>query len=818
MRAKFILILAILVPMLFSCRRGEIDELRERLEAVEKRIDGLDSDIERLNAIVLQITAGGYVTAVVPYGQDADVSGYILSFNDGSSVFINVTRASSPSGVTFVGVDTSDPEYVLITLSDETQLKLPTWAAFDALQQQVRQLNINLAALTRIVSALQDNDYLISTTPFVEDGVPVGWLLNFSKSGLVVIYSSGVSESPQIGVRQDSDGVYYWTLDGEWLLSDDGSKVRAEGPMGADAVPPRLKIEEQYWWISYDDGASWTRLDKAVGEGSEGLFADVDTSDETFVRLVLSDGSTLLVPRYVALDIVFDLGGGPLVISEGEVITVPWTVVGTNSADVTVSALVNGNLSVSVLPEPGGGGVLEITGAGSDPGGSVVVMLSNPSGYSVVRVLTVERRSLVLYDADGTACATHLRRAEFYFYAEPAGGKLSLPYSSNTPFRLSVPGASWCRVVRGWDGPSGTIELELDPNADEASRTAQLMIDYSSPYSKGPENIYTQVFICQHAEGIRMGQGILKAQVESRRYEIDVWSTRKDLGAKVQGSGDWLSASIFQVSPEQWELYVDVGRNLSSVERSAVIEVLGGEAVLGTLLVEQAAQDAEQSRKMILKVLASPANGYTVYLPVAGTGLDCQVDWGDGRGSSLTRSPGGTEDYPPLSHTYYCHEPTEYTVSVSGKVPLLTTGRVAEYVTVVSVEQWGLLEGLESMEGAFRGVSTLRSVAPDALGCFSGVSSFRSAFEGCAALERVPVSLFDAALAATDFERCFYGVGSVTGESPYSVIDGQKVHLYERWQHGRFAVLTSWSDCFTGGSWADQEAICSFTGWAVRNP
>lgn len=815
MRNKIFIIFALLVIVLFSCGRGnhEIDELRERIEAMEKRIDGLDSDVERLNALILQITNGGYVTAVIPNGQGEDVNGYILSFNDGSSVYINVTKALSNAAVTFVSVDTSNPDYVLITLSDGSQLKLPTWVAFDALQQQVKQLNINLAALSRIVSALQDNDYLISTTPFVEDGVPVGWLLNFSKSGLVVIYSSGGSESPQIGVRQDADGVYYWTLNGEWLLSEDGSKVRAEGPKGSDAVPPRLKIEDQYWWISYDDGTTWTRLDKAVGEGSDGLFTDVDTSGEAYVRLVLSDGTTLDVPKYVALDIVFDMSGGPLIISEGEVISVPWTVIGTNSTDVTVSALVNGNLSVDVLPGADGKGRLEITGSDTDPGGSVVVMLSNPSGYSVVRVLTVEGRSLVLFDTDGAACTTQLRRAEFYFYAEHTGGKISLRYNSNTPFRLSVPDASWCRVVRGYDGPSGTIELELDPNDGEASRSTQLMIDYSSPYSKSPANIFTAVFICQHAEGIRMGQGILKAQVEFMQYQIDVWSTRKDLSARIQDGSDWLTASIFQVSPEQWELNVAVWRNQTSIERSAVVEVLCGEEVLGSLIVIQAAQDVEQSKKMILKVLALPANGYMVYLPLAGTGLDCQVDWGDGRGSSVTRSPGGTEDYPPLSHTYYCHEPTEYTVTVSGKTSMLSTGNVAEYVTVVTVEQWGLLEGLKSMEGAFRGVSTLRSVAPDALGCFSGVKSFESAFEGCSILEAVPVSIFDHANQAVNFRRCFYGVTAVTGESPYTVVGGEKIHLYERWKSDLFAQLTDWSNCFFGGKWADQEAIRSHKDW-----
>ena len=126
---------------------------------------------------------------------------------DGGANWERVSTKGSSSGLSFSSVDTSNPDYVVITLTDGTQLRLPTWEAFDALRQLVKQLNINLSSLCTIVSALQENDYLVSMTPFVEDGEPVGWLLNFSRSGLVVIYSSA-GDSPHLGVRQHSDGLY----------------------------------------------------------------------------------------------------------------------------------------------------------------------------------------------------------------------------------------------------------------------------------------------------------------------------------------------------------------------------------------------------------------------------------------------------------------------------------------------------------------------------------------------------------------------------------------------------------------------------------
>ena len=43
------------------------------------------------------------------------------------------------------------------------------------------------------------------------------------------------------------------------------------GQPGQDGVTPKLKIENGYWWVSYDDGNTWTQLEKATGEdGKDG--------------------------------------------------------------------------------------------------------------------------------------------------------------------------------------------------------------------------------------------------------------------------------------------------------------------------------------------------------------------------------------------------------------------------------------------------------------------------------------------------------------------------------------------------------------------
>ena len=147
-----------------------------------------------------------------------------------------------------------------------------------ALERLCDRMNTNVASLQRIVEALQANDYVTGVAPVVENGETIGYTISFSRSGPVTIYHGKDGQSgatPVIGVKQDTDGLYYWTLDGEWI-TDGGKKLPVSGQNGTS---PKLKIEEEYWYISYDDGTTWTKLDKATGEKGDdgaGILVDMD--------------------------------------------------------------------------------------------------------------------------------------------------------------------------------------------------------------------------------------------------------------------------------------------------------------------------------------------------------------------------------------------------------------------------------------------------------------------------------------------------------------------------------------------------------------
>ena len=240
-----------------------------------------------------------------------------------------------------------------------------------ALEELCSRLNTNIVSLQQIVEALQGNDYVTGVVPVVENGETVGYTISFSKSGPVTIYHGKKGENgqngttPVIGVEQDTDGLYYWTLDGEWLTDDEGSKILAQGmagksayelavekgyrgtldewlaslngsngddgksayelavengyqgteeewlaslkgsagDQGDDGVTPKLEVRDDgYWYISYDNGQTWSKLGPATGdpgEDGDSMFSDIDVSDPDYLVLTLAEtGASIKLPYY----------------------------------------------------------------------------------------------------------------------------------------------------------------------------------------------------------------------------------------------------------------------------------------------------------------------------------------------------------------------------------------------------------------------------------------------------------------------------------------------------------------------------------------
>ena len=231
---------------------------------------------------------------------------WYISYNNGET-WEQLGKATGEDGTggdsMFTEIDyQTSTDYVIFTLADGTQIKLPTWSAFEALQRLCNETNTNLSSLQAIVTALQNNDYITSVDPLIEDGKIIGYTIKFAKSNPIVIYNGkdgANGNTPVIGVKEDTDGIYYWTLNGEFIVVD-GQKIKAQGTNGSDGTDgttPKLEIREGYWWISYNNGDSWEQLGKATGEdGKDGESIKI-TQDENNVYFELADESVITISK-----------------------------------------------------------------------------------------------------------------------------------------------------------------------------------------------------------------------------------------------------------------------------------------------------------------------------------------------------------------------------------------------------------------------------------------------------------------------------------------------------------------------------------------
>lgn len=182
-----------------------------------------------------------------------------------------------------------------------------------SLEKLCAQMNTNISSMQTIVNALQQNDYITGVTPITEGGNTIGYTITFAKNKPISIYHGKNGSS--LSAKKDADGIYYWELNGSWLLDDENNRMKVSG------VTPQLKIENEHWLVSVDGGKTW---DDAGTATRDPLFKEVDNSAEDFVKFVFADGTEVQVPKKDTFAISFS-EPLPLKISAGETVVITYT-------------------------------------------------------------------------------------------------------------------------------------------------------------------------------------------------------------------------------------------------------------------------------------------------------------------------------------------------------------------------------------------------------------------------------------------------------------------------------------------------------------
>ena len=321
-----------------------------------------------------------------------------------------------------------------ISCYDDTKV----WEKLDSLEAKLTELTSQVNSVSSIVSALEQKVYVKAVTE-----VTGGYEIEFTDGKKVTVKDGkDGADAPEIGATKDVDGIYYWTLGGEWLLDAAGNKVPAG--MGQ----PKLKTENGQWYISAD-GKEWALIGPDVACTIKNVAVAADA-----VTFTLADGTEIVIPLVQVIDITFDI---PEVVVYGEE-TLEFSYVITGGTEKNRVAAICTSGVASVTATDANNGVIKISSlVGADFECTVFVT----DGVERTIFKTLKFRSGVFTTEED----------EIYVGFEATA--LTIPVATSMEF-VVTPECDWITLAAETKAEVKTEEIVLNvaANADMASRSA----------------------------------------------------------------------------------------------------------------------------------------------------------------------------------------------------------------------------------------------------------------------------------------------------------------------------------------------------------
>lgn len=348
------------------------------------------------------------------------------------------------------------------------------------LEDLCTKLNTNLTALSTLVQSMEKGDYVVSVSPLKEGSVEVGYRIVFKENGAVDIYhgqdgadgkdgqdgtdgkdgqngtdgeNGADGKTPEFGPKKDADELYYWAVDGEFVLDAEGKKI----PLVTVGATPQLKIEDETWFVSYDDGNEWEELGAAVSVGIK----EIEEVDGELV-ITMADGSQIAVPLGSPMKVVlgeFDAA----TLQYGNDLVIPYTIEG-----------VEGEAVVFLLKE-GEGFAVELV---EETATSGKVTVSQQEAAETEKKLKV---GIFAVGEDGTTVSQAVRLVSGVFYSvegnketydvEAAGGKVEFTVATNAAFDVKT-GAEWITYAQTKAVEEKVLSFDVAANEGEAREAA----------------------------------------------------------------------------------------------------------------------------------------------------------------------------------------------------------------------------------------------------------------------------------------------------------------------------------------------------------
>ena len=356
----------------------------------------------------------------------------------------------------------------------------------EKLEELCKQMNTNISSLQTLVTALQKQVTITKVEQTTD-----GYVIRFS-DGQTATITNG--KAPVISVKQDG-GIYYWTLNGEWLTDDQDNRIKAQGIdgtngksaydlavekgysgtldewlaslkgsngndgksayelavekgytgsldewleslKGVNGITPKLKIENGRWLLSLNGGETWEDIGQATGEDGDSFFKKVtEDNDQNVVYFTLSDDTVIAIPKGDNSRFAISFETTDIaILNGGETKTISYTVTEATES-TTVKAIAQDGWKVKVEPTSVSAGTITITAP--DPiVESEILVFANDGSYRTVMV--------ALNCAQG-----EITVADNAFNTDSKGGLQEVKLTTNLAYTVEIPdeAQSWLSVV-----------------------------------------------------------------------------------------------------------------------------------------------------------------------------------------------------------------------------------------------------------------------------------------------------------------------------------------------------------------------------------